>query len=88
MTALFALACWSGIVIAGLPTAEWLAVGIGTFLVGWVLQFLGHYFEGRKPAFLDDVSGLVIGPLFIVAELSFLAGLRSEVRRGMAARQR
>jgi len=54
-------------------------VGLGLFLVGWIIQFLGHYFEGRKPAFVDDLIGLLIGPLFIVAELSFFLGLRKDV---------
>jgi uncharacterized membrane protein YGL010W len=51
-----------------------------------VIQFVGHYFEGRKPAFLDDVMGLAIGPLFVVAEVCFLAGWRGDVRRAVEAR--
>jgi uncharacterized membrane protein YGL010W len=31
--------------------------GIGTFVVGWVIQFVGHYYEGKKPAFVDDLLG-------------------------------
>ena len=58
----------------------WLGAGLGLFLVGWVVQFIGHGFEGRKPAFLDDLVGLLIGPLFIVAEGGFLLGLRPELR--------
>lgn len=53
----------------------WGAAGIGLFFVGWVIQFVGHYYEGRKPAFVDDLSGLIIGPLFVVAEFGFLIGL-------------
>lgn len=55
--------------------AVWAAAGVGLFFVGWVIQFVGHYFEGRKPAFVDDLSGLIIGPLFVVAEFGFLIGL-------------
>ncbi|HEY5946427.1 MAG TPA: Mpo1-like protein, partial [Kofleriaceae bacterium] len=55
------------------------------FVGGWALQFLGHYFEGRKPAFLDDIKGLLDGPLFLVAEAAFTLGLspglRAEVER-------
>ena len=32
-------------------TGAWLGAGAITFLTGWVLQFIGHYYEGRKPAF-------------------------------------
>ena len=47
-----------------------------------VLAWL-HGRRGRKPAFVDDVMGLVVGPLFVVAELAFLLGLRKEVERAV-----
>lgn len=65
--------------IALMSTAGWLAWGIGMFVVGWVIQFIGHYYEGKKPAFVDDIVGLVIGPLFVLAEFCFMLGLRKEV---------
>jgi hypothetical protein len=34
----------------------WPTVGIGLLIVGWVLQFVGHPWEGRKPAVIDDVA--------------------------------
>jgi uncharacterized membrane protein YGL010W len=83
MALLLALSIWAGQVLAAQSTALWLASGLGMFTVGWVSQFVGHYFEGRKPAFMDDLMGLAIGPLFIVAELGFLLGLRHDVRRAM-----
>jgi uncharacterized membrane protein YGL010W len=52
----------------------WLSWGVGCFLLGWLLQFLGHYYEGRKPAFVDDVANLLVGPMFIVAEWLFAQG--------------
>lgn len=55
-------------------TAAWLAWGMGCFVVGWVIQFVGHYYEGRKPAFTDDLSGLLVGPMFVVAEALFSLG--------------
>ncbi len=54
--------------------SQWLWGSVAVFLVGWVLQFIGHYYEGKKPAFVDDLMGLLIGPLFIVAEWVFMAG--------------
>jgi uncharacterized membrane protein YGL010W len=53
---------------------NWLAWGLGTFFVGWVIQFIGHYYEGKKPAFVDDLVGLLIGPMFVVAEAMFALG--------------
>ena len=61
-------------------------MGLGIFAVGWVIQFVGHYYEGRKPAFLDDILGLVIGPLFVLAELGFALGLRREVQHAVEQR--
>lgn len=54
--------------------AAWLGWGLGSFVVGWVIQFVGHYYEGRKPAFVDDLVGLLVGPMFVVAEWLFAAG--------------
>jgi uncharacterized membrane protein YGL010W len=57
-----------------LDTLPWLAWSLGVFVVGWVAQFIGHYYEGRKPAFVDDLRGLLIGPMFVVGEALFALG--------------
>jgi len=75
MGLLLGLCLWVGQVLAVQATGMWLGVGLGAFVVGWIIQFVGHYYEGRKPAFVDDVSGLIIGPLFVVAEAAFMLGL-------------
>jgi uncharacterized membrane protein YGL010W len=72
--------------LADLPTGSWLAVGGGLFTVGWAMQFIGHAFEGRKPAFVDDITGLLIGPLFIAAEAGFLLGMRKEIESEVNAK--
>ena len=68
---------------AGGSVEDWLSFGLGSFVVGWVLQFIGHYFEGRKPAFVDDLVGLLVGPMFVMAEAMFAfgwgRGLREEI---------
>jgi uncharacterized membrane protein YGL010W len=61
-------------------TEDWSIWGLGTFVAGWVIQFIGHYFEGRKPAFVDDLIGLLVGPMFIVAEWLMALGLEHETR--------
>ena len=79
--ALFLILCARlGLEIALMDTAIWLTAGIGLFVAGWIIQFIGHYFEGRKPAFFDDLRSLLIGPLFVLAELAFMAGLRPELQ--------
>ncbi|HMO46533.1 MAG TPA: DUF962 domain-containing protein [Rubrivivax sp.] len=55
--------------------AQWLSWGLGFFVVGWIIQFIGHYYEGKKPAFADDLVGLLVGPMFVVAEVLFALGL-------------
>lgn len=86
MTLLLGGALWFGQVLATQATTTWLSAGVGLFVVGWIIQFVGHYYEGRKPAFVDDLIGLIVGPLFVVAELGFFLGLRDEVRREVESR--
>lgn len=86
MTVLLGLCIWAGQVLAQQSTLVWLASGIGMFVVGWAIQFVGHHYEGRKPAFVDDVTGLIVGPLFVVVELAFLLGMRHELKEQIEAR--
>lgn len=86
MAAVFALGLDVALHTAPLETGVWLAWGLGLFLVGWGIQFLGHYYEGRKPAFVDDVIGLIIGPLFVLAEVAFLLGLRKDIEAAIEAK--
>lgn len=69
-------------VTAGMSLGGWLTVGLGSFVVGWAIQFVGHHWEGRKPAFVDDLVGLLVGPMFVVAEGLFALGWN----RGLQAR--
>ena len=68
----------------GAGSTLWLALAI--FVVGWILQFWGHKFEGMKPAFFDDVMGLAIGPLFVCAEAFFMLGAKPQLRRHIEER--
>ncbi|WP_449123118.1 Mpo1 family 2-hydroxy fatty acid dioxygenase [Pseudomonas sp. MPG01] len=86
MTLLMGLSVWAGHVLAQQSTMVWLSSGLAMFVVGWVIQFVGHHYEGRKPAFVDDVSGLIVGPLFVVAEVAFMLGMRRELKEQIEAR--
>ncbi|MBC7708920.1 MAG: DUF962 domain-containing protein [Rhizobacter sp.] len=86
MSVFLAACLWLGQMLAVQSTAIWLSWGIGLFVVGWLFQFVGHYFEGKKPAFVDDIMGLAIGPIFVAAELAFEFGLRKEVQDAVEAR--
>lgn len=86
MAALSAASVALGMWLAAQSTAIWLGSGIGLFVVGWIFQFVGHVaWEHRKPAFADDVIGLVIGPLFVLAEALFGLGWRPALRAEIEA---
>ncbi len=36
-------------------------IALGLFVFGWILQFIGHYFEGKPPEFLKDYRYLFVG---------------------------
>jgi uncharacterized membrane protein YGL010W len=86
MAFLLLLAVILGDRVARAPTSEWLSAGAGAFVVGWILQFIGHGWEGRKPAFVDDLIGLAIGPLFVLCELLFVLGLRRDLKSAIESR--
>jgi uncharacterized membrane protein YGL010W len=61
-----------------------LGVGIALFAIGWLFQFVGHAaYEHKKLAFADDVIGLLIGPLFVLAEALFGLGWRPGLRQAI-----
>ncbi|MBQ46461.1 MAG: hypothetical protein CMP10_03045 [Zetaproteobacteria bacterium] len=51
---------------AGLPVAMICAIG---FVLAWILQFIGHNIEGKKPSFIKDVQFLLIGPAWVSVAL-------------------
>ncbi|ROL65535.1 DUF962 domain-containing protein [Pseudomonas vranovensis] len=83
MALLLGLCLWAGQVLALQSTLVWLSAGLALFVIGWVIQFVGHHYEGRKPAFVDDLMGLIIGPLFVVVELGFLLRMRLELKKAI-----
>ncbi|MFP5427920.1 MAG: DUF962 domain-containing protein [Gammaproteobacteria bacterium] len=85
MGLLLGLCLWLGQMLALQSTGLWLSAGLGAFVLGWIIQFVGHYYEGRKPAFVDDLSGLIIGPLFVVAEAAFMLGLCPQLKKAVEA---
>ena len=70
---------------AVLPTTTvWILAGI-MFVGGWVLQFVGHAFEGRRPAFLDNGFQVFVAPMFFAAELMAVLGMTRWVPPGVLA---
>jgi uncharacterized membrane protein YGL010W len=66
--------CLVGLIAAGntlfeLYGASYVLALVSTFVLAWIGQFIGHKYEGAKPAFFDDVMFLLIGPLWVVIKL-------------------
>jgi uncharacterized membrane protein YGL010W len=38
---------------------------VAAFVAGWIFQFIGHVYEGKKPAFLTNLVHLLVGPLWV-----------------------
>ena len=34
---------------------------LGLFVVGWIFQFVGHAYEGKRPEFFKDVRFMLVG---------------------------
>jgi uncharacterized membrane protein YGL010W len=80
---LFGSLMYSAIIMANIEN-KWL-VALGVFVVGWIIQFVGHAYEKAKPAFIDDLNQLQIGPLFLIAEIYFGLGFGKELNKEITA---
>jgi uncharacterized membrane protein YGL010W len=65
--------------VCALGTTTALSVFGVTFVVGWILQLVGHALEGRKPALVDNFFHVLIAPLFLMAEVFFALGYKRDV---------
>lgn len=44
-------------------------LGSTMFVVGWILQFIGHAFEGKAPSFFRDPTFLLVGPMWFLKKI-------------------
>jgi uncharacterized membrane protein YGL010W len=68
---LAAMGVWSVLLLAlvhAMGDAR-LPLCVAIFVGAWVLQFIGHKLEGKKPSFFEDVQYLWVGPLFVLRPL-------------------
>ena len=67
---------------------------IGTGLVwfvaffggGWVVQLVGHLWEGRKPALVDNFFQIFVAPIFLAAEVFFALGYKPALHAAVQKR--
>jgi uncharacterized membrane protein YGL010W len=58
------------------------------FVGGWIIQFVGHVFEGRRPALFTNVLQIFMAPPFLIAEILFALGLEKQLEQDLMARSR
>ncbi len=75
---LVAMALWSAITLALVVAmgAQVLPLCVAIFVGAWVLQFIGHRIERKKPSFFEDIQYLWVGPLFVLSKLFGRLGIR------------
>ncbi len=73
---LLAVMLWSiDLVELTSPLPLW-SVCVFLFVIAWVGQFIGHGIEGKRPSFFKDVQFLMIGPLWLLADVYRRLGIR------------
>jgi len=63
----------------------WTWFGI-LFVGGWILQLVGHVFEGRKPALVSNLFQIFVAPIFLCAEVFFALGYKPRLHAAMQER--
>ncbi len=53
---------------------------------GWVIQLVGHAWEGRKPALVDNFLQIFVAPIFLAAEAFFALGYKPELHAAVQKR--
>ena len=47
---------------------------LALFIIGWILQFVGHAIEGNQPAFFRNPVYLLVGPLWLLRRAAAVVG--------------
>ena len=69
---------WSALTVAGVMAmgTNVLPISVAIFVSAWILQFIGHKMEGKKPSFFEDIQYLWVGPLFVLSKLLGRLGVK------------
>ena len=78
MVFLLPMVVWSALTVAVVMAmgTKVLPVSVAIFVGAWILQFIGHKIEGKKPSFFEDIQYLWVGPLFVLSKLFGKLGIR------------
>ena len=86
MTVVLAGLLYVAEIIVALPLKEGAAWFMLFFAGGWVVQLVGHVFEGRKPALVDNFLQIFVAPIFLCAEIFFALGYRPALHAAVQKR--
>ena len=86
MAVVFAALLYAAEMIAALPMKEGVAWFFVLFAGGWVIQLIGHVYEGRKPALVDNLFQIFVAPIFLCAEVFFALGYKPALHASVQKR--
>jgi uncharacterized membrane protein YGL010W len=66
---LLALMLWSLDALSRNAVAPLWLICVTLFVLAWIGQFIGHAIEKKRPSFFKDVQFLMIGPMWLLANL-------------------
>lgn len=69
LVAIFGLMYWGILAIQDAAGAGSIWIAGAIFVVAWIGQFIGHHYEGARPSFFKDLQFLLIGPLWLLADV-------------------
>ncbi|MFI5390389.1 MAG: DUF962 domain-containing protein [Bacteriovoracales bacterium] len=49
-----------------------LPISSGIFILSWLVQFIGHKVEGKKPSFLKNILFFLVGPIWLLRNLNLV----------------
>lgn len=87
LAVLGALIWLAELIAAGGAARAWTWFGV-LFVGGWILQLVGHVFEGRRPALVDNLFQIFVAPIFLAAEVFFALGYKRELRERLSSSAR
>jgi uncharacterized membrane protein YGL010W len=69
---------WSVLIVALVHAmgSHVLVASVVIFVGAWIIQFIGHKIEGKKPSFFEDLQYLWVGPLFVLSKLFLKLGIK------------
>lgn len=69
------------------PSWHSFKIFIVAFIIGIIFLLVGHLFESKRPAFMSNLKYILMGPMFLVAEIFFCLGYKKDLQQKIANEQ-